>query len=75
MIQIPAFLARQTDLVESIAKTDRIVNIKKPQFLSPYQVKNIVDKFKFLGIINYLFVKEAQILDMIIWLLIYWVLG
>ena len=49
VIQIPAFLARQTDLVESIAKTDRIVNIKKPQFLSPYQVKNIVDKFKFFG--------------------------
>jgi len=49
LIQIPAFLARQTDLVEAIAKTDRIVNIKKPQFLSPFQVKNIVDKFKYFG--------------------------
>ena len=49
VIQIPAFLARQTDLVEAIAKTDRIVNIKKPQFLSPFQVKNIVDKFKYFG--------------------------
>ena len=49
VIQIPAFLARQTDLVEAIAKTRRIVNIKKPQFLSPYQVKNIIDKFRHFG--------------------------
>ena len=41
IIQIPAFLARQTDLVEAIAKTEKVVNIKKPQFLSPYQVKNL----------------------------------
>ena len=49
VIQIPAFLARQTDLVEAIAKTKRIVNIKKPQFLSPFQMKNIVDKFRYFG--------------------------
>ena len=49
VIQLPAFLARQTDLVEAIAKTKRIVNIKKPQFLSPFQVKNIVDKFRHFG--------------------------
>ena len=49
VIQLPAFLARQTDLVEAIAKTQRIVNIKKPQFVSPYQVKNIVDKFRNFG--------------------------
>lgn len=49
VIQIPAFLARQTDLVKAIAKTDRIINIKKPQFISPYQVKNIVDKFRHFG--------------------------
>ena len=49
IIQIPAFLARQTDLVEAIAKSKRIVNIKKPQFLSPFQVKNIVDKFRHFG--------------------------
>ena len=49
VIQLPAFLARQTDLVEAIAKTQRIVNIKKPQFLSPFQVKNIVDKFRYFG--------------------------
>ena len=49
VIQIPAFLARQTDLVEAIAKTKRVVNIKKPQFVSPFQVKNIVDKFRYFG--------------------------
>jgi len=45
IIQLPAFLARQTDLIKAIAKTDKVINIKKPQFLSPYQVKNIIDKF------------------------------
>ena len=45
VIQLPAFLARQTDLVEAMAKTGRVINIKKPQFLSPGQMKNIVDKF------------------------------
>lgn len=45
ILQLPAFLARQTDLVVALAKTGTIVNIKKPQFLSPGQMKNIVDKF------------------------------
>ncbi|WP_116473706.1 3-deoxy-8-phosphooctulonate synthase [Zobellella maritima] len=45
VIQLPAFLARQTDLVEAMARTGRVINIKKPQFLSPGQMKNIVDKF------------------------------
>jgi 2-dehydro-3-deoxyphosphooctonate aldolase (KDO 8-P synthase) len=45
VLQLPAFLARQTDLVVALAQTGRVVNIKKPQFLSPSQVKNIVDKF------------------------------
>lgn len=45
VIQLPAFLARQTDLVEAMAKTGAIINVKKPQFLSPGQMKNIVDKF------------------------------
>lgn len=44
VLQLPAFLARQTDLVVAIAATDRWINIKKPQFLSPSQIKNIVDK-------------------------------
>lgn len=45
VLQLPAFLARQTDLVVALAQTGRVVNIKKPQFLSPQQMKNIVDKF------------------------------
>lgn len=49
VIQLPAFLARQTDLVAAIAATDRVVNIKKAQFLSPEQMKNIVEKFAECG--------------------------
>lgn len=49
VIQLPAFLARQTDLVMAMAKTGAIINIKKPQFLSPGQMKNIVDKFAECG--------------------------
>jgi len=45
IIQLPAFLARQTDLVTAMAKTGAIINIKKPQFLSPHQMHNIVNKF------------------------------
>lgn len=49
IIQLPAFLARQTDLVEAMAKTGAVINIKKPQFLSAGQMKNIVDKFAECG--------------------------
>ncbi|MBI5675798.1 MAG: 3-deoxy-8-phosphooctulonate synthase [Nitrospirae bacterium] len=44
VIQIPAFLCRQTDIIVAAAKTGRPVNIKKGQFLSPYDVNNIIDK-------------------------------
>ena len=49
IIQLPAFLARQTDLVVAMARTGAVINIKKPQFISPPQMKNIVDKFKECG--------------------------
>jgi 2-dehydro-3-deoxyphosphooctonate aldolase (KDO 8-P synthase) len=49
VLQLPAFLARQTDLVVALAKTGRVINIKKPQFLSPSQMGNIVEKFKEAG--------------------------
>ena len=49
VLQLPAFLARQTDLVVALAKTGRVINIKKPQFLSPPQMLNIVEKFKEAG--------------------------
>nr|WP_200895988.1 3-deoxy-8-phosphooctulonate synthase [Chromobacterium vaccinii] len=49
VVQLPAFLARQTDLVEALAKTGRAVNIKKPQFMSPAQIQNVVEKFAEAG--------------------------
>lgn len=49
VIQLPAFLARQTDLVVAMAKTNAVINVKKPQFLSPGQMKNIVEKFEEAG--------------------------
>jgi 2-dehydro-3-deoxyphosphooctonate aldolase (KDO 8-P synthase) len=49
ILQIPAFLSRQTDLLEAAAKTDRIVNVKKAQFLSPWDMKNVVDKLAATG--------------------------
>ena len=49
VLQLPAFLARQTDLVSAMAVTRRVINVKKPQFLSPSQMKNIVEKFTEAG--------------------------
>jgi 2-dehydro-3-deoxyphosphooctonate aldolase (KDO 8-P synthase) len=49
IIQLPAFLARQTDLVKAMAETGAVINVKKPQFLSPSQMGNIVDKFRECG--------------------------
>lgn len=44
IIQLPAFLSRQTDLVHAMAKTDAIINIKKAQFLAPHEMRHIVNK-------------------------------
>jgi len=49
VIQLPAFLARQTDLVKAMAETGAVINVKKPQFLSPSQMGNIVEKFRECG--------------------------
>ncbi len=45
VIQLPAFLARQTDLVVAMAKTGAVINIKKPQFLAAHEMKHIIKKF------------------------------
>jgi 2-dehydro-3-deoxyphosphooctonate aldolase (KDO 8-P synthase) len=45
IIQLPAFLARQTDLVVAMAKTGAIINVKKPQFLAPHEMRHIITKF------------------------------
>lgn len=49
VLQLPAFLARQTDLVVALAETGRAINVKKPQFLSPGQMANIIEKFREAG--------------------------
>lgn len=49
IIQIPAFLCRQTDLLVAAAKTGKIINIKKAQFLAPWDMKNVVNKVKDSG--------------------------
>ena len=45
IIQLPAFLARQTDLVVAMAKTGAIINVKKPQFLAAHEMRHIINKF------------------------------
>ncbi|MBS1717846.1 MAG: 3-deoxy-8-phosphooctulonate synthase [Armatimonadetes bacterium] len=49
LLQIPAFLSRQSDLLEAAAKTGKPVNVKKGQFMAPHDAKNIVDKMKLFG--------------------------
>ena len=49
IIQIPAFLSRQTDLILEVAKTKKIINIKKGQFLAPWDVKHIIKKIESTG--------------------------
>ena len=49
VLQIPAFLCRQTDMLIAAAKTGKVVNIKKGQFLAPWDMKNVVDKMDFAG--------------------------
>ena len=44
IVQIPAFLCRQTDLLDSAAKTKKVINVKKGQFLAPWDMKNIIEK-------------------------------
>lgn len=54
LLQIPAFLSRQTDLLIAAAKTGRSVHVKKGQFLSPYDMKNVIDKLESAGCSNIL---------------------
>ena len=48
-IQLPAFLARQTDLVVAMAKTGAVINVKKPQFLAAHEMRHIINKFAEAG--------------------------
>ncbi|WP_218353942.1 3-deoxy-8-phosphooctulonate synthase [Alteromonas lipotrueiana] len=49
VIQLPAFLARQTDLVVAMAKTGAVINVKKPQFLAPHEMQHIIGKLSEAG--------------------------
>lgn len=49
IIQLPAFLARQTDLVTAMARTGAAINVKKPQFLAPAEMRHIIEKFREAG--------------------------
>ena len=59
IIQIPAFLCRQTDLIVSAAKTNKIVNIKKGQFLSPYNINEVINKITLSGNTNILLTERG----------------
>lgn len=58
-LQIPAFLCRQTDIIIAASKTGKPVNIKKGQFLAPWDVKNIIDKFTSTGNQNLLITERG----------------
>ena len=49
VLQLPALLARQTDLIEAIARAGKVVNVKKPQFMSPSQIGHVVEKLEDFG--------------------------
>ncbi|MEX2581328.1 MAG: 3-deoxy-8-phosphooctulonate synthase [Verrucomicrobiales bacterium] len=59
VLQIPAFLCRQTDLIEAGARTGRVVNVKKGQFLAPWDVRNIADKLDAFGCEHYFFTERG----------------
>ncbi len=60
MLQIPAFLSRQTDLLVAAAKTGKIVNVKKGQFMAPWDMKNVVDKLCDAGNENILLCERGS---------------
>ena len=60
VIQLPAFLARQTDLVVAMAETGAVVNIKKPQFLAPHEMRHIIKKIQDAGNDNILLCERGS---------------
>ena len=59
MLQIPAFLCRQTDLLRAAAKTGRVINVKKGQFLAPWDVRNIAEKLIAFGNSQFCFTERG----------------
>ncbi|MEM9018275.1 MAG: 3-deoxy-8-phosphooctulonate synthase [Verrucomicrobiota bacterium] len=60
VLQIPAFLCRQTDLLEAASRTGQTVNVKKGQFLAPWDVKNIAEKLNAFGCRNYFITERGS---------------
>ena len=60
MLQIPAFLSRQTDLLVAAAQTGKIVNVKKGQFMAPWDMKNVIDKLRDSGNENILLCERGS---------------
>ncbi|MEK6798151.1 MAG: 3-deoxy-8-phosphooctulonate synthase [Planctomycetota bacterium] len=58
-VQVPAFLCRQTDLLVAAAQTDRCVNVKKGQFMSPEEMSNVADKLREAGCDNFLMTERG----------------
>ncbi|MFT4640492.1 MAG: 2-dehydro-3-deoxyphosphooctonate aldolase (KDO 8-P synthase) [Verrucomicrobiales bacterium] len=59
ILQIPAFLCRQTDLIQAAAETGKIVNVKKGQFLAPWDMKNIAHKLEAFGAQHFYFTERG----------------
>ncbi|WCR56548.1 MAG: 2-dehydro-3-deoxyphosphooctonate aldolase [Rickettsia asembonensis] len=59
ILQIPAFLCRQTDLLQATAKTGKIVKVKKGQFLAPWDMKNVQTKLEAFGVKDILFTERG----------------
>ncbi len=59
ILQIPAFLCRQTDLIQAAAETGRVVNVKKGQFLAPWGVRNIAEKLAVFGNDRFFFTERG----------------
>ncbi len=59
VLQIPAFLCRQTDLIKAAAQTRRVVNVKKGQFLAPWDLKNVADKIRSFGSERFFFTERG----------------
>lgn len=59
ILQIPAFLCRQTDLIVAAARTGRVVNVKKGQFLAPWDMKNVAAKLEAAGCRDYFFTERG----------------
>jgi 2-dehydro-3-deoxyphosphooctonate aldolase (KDO 8-P synthase) len=60
ILQIPAFLCRQTDLIRAAAETGRVVNVKKGQFLAPWDMRNVAEKLRAFGCEHFFFTERGS---------------